>query len=198
MPAQTILMRRMLFCVLLMCSPFLMQCGCDDGVGQANTEIKAVPDTLTFSGSQGQEDAKSLLIEVKTGPVQINSIAIDQGKSFFRIDPASLPTFPTAYKTGDQITLRVIYSAPAGSAASGRLRVESSAVIPSRRILRRPAIGECDTTASCDYTKPRRLWRVATKRYQRDRSPRRKQRECGSQDRQHLVGSCFKPGLYLP
>ncbi|MCK6512516.1 choice-of-anchor D domain-containing protein [Myxococcota bacterium] len=140
MPAQTILMRRMLFCVLLMCSPFLMQCGCDDGVGQANTEIKAVPDTLTFSGAQGQEDAKSLLIEVKTGPVQINSIAIDQGKSFFRIDPASLPTLPKSYKTGDQITLRVIYTAPAGSAASGRLRVESSAVIPREGFLDVPLL----------------------------------------------------------
>ncbi|MCB9639608.1 MAG: choice-of-anchor D domain-containing protein [Myxococcales bacterium] len=140
MPTRRFLARPVLLCLLFFCAPFLVQCKCDEGVSQSNTEIKATPDALTFSGSQGQEDIRSLLIEIKTGPVQINSIAIDQGKSFFRIDPETLPALPKAYQTGDQITVRVIYTAPAGSAASGRLRIESSAVIPREGYLDVPLL----------------------------------------------------------
>ena len=119
------------FLFLCLLAPFVTHCsGCEGDPGQDTTEIRATPDTLIFQGTQGQEDTKNLLVEVRVGPVLVSDITIEQGQAFFRIDSTSLPEFPKTYQTGETFTVRVIYTAPEGSAASGLLRITSSAAVP--------------------------------------------------------------------
>lgn len=120
---------------VLMAVSILTGCDCGPSDLGANSELISAPRTLTFNAQAGIKQTKKVVLRVKTGSVELDTIKLTKGAPHYVIDPASLPTFPKTLAEGESLTLTVHFTAPVGGSVIGEITVESDAAIPTDGIL---------------------------------------------------------------
>ncbi len=120
---------------VLSVSLFALMTGCDcqdtGGIGTTRT-LEALPQALTFSALQGEEEVKTVRIRSRTGLIRIESIKIVKGSQHFTLLKDGLPSTPMDLNEGKSFILKVKYKAPGeGVFPVGTLRIVSDATTPN-------------------------------------------------------------------
>jgi hypothetical protein len=116
---------------ILLLIPVFTNCNCDEsGVTGNLSEIVANPRTLSFDAEEGQQQTREVQITARTGQVLISNIKLVTGAPHYVIEKDSIPSLPLDLAEGKSFTLKITYTAPAGSAVQGVLRIEHDASKP--------------------------------------------------------------------
>ncbi len=113
-------------------------CNCEPAEVGVNSRIAAFPKALNFSSKEGETQKRQVKIKAMEGTVDINAITIAKGAPHYKI--VKKPPLPNQLDKGQSFTIEISYTAPAGPAVQGLLKVESNASNPKDGILEIPLI----------------------------------------------------------